>query len=330
MRLETVSKGHLRAKVDFGATKSSLPMSNEFFFPVLRLASHGGQDERCVELVSPEPDELAVEATDWRRWIARWRTAAYAHCALHITEARSGHALERANGASTAGAPSRLLYRMLRSGEPDIARSFERGAAAAKWLQKLDDPDGSLIAVLDDPIWRLLDPTPLSDADLDKFGDENKALWKRPFELPPVESGLWHTRASQLRGFCRSYELDEGVRNQRWVGLAATLIELRRALNSGDLPRYCLAFHTATEFSYFPDSSLQFRLTQRYFVRKREIHFTVHDHLMHNFGRVFVDMRDAAWERYSEELGEGVVFRPGKNDRTHDALMFYIDFKDSQ
>jgi hypothetical protein len=303
-------------------------MSDDFLFPVFRLTSHGGFDEHCVELVACDSDELRAQAKDWRRWISRWRAATYAHSALLATKASSGFALEKSAGAAEAGAPGRLLYRMLRSGEPDIVRAIDRGTAAGQWLLSVDDPDGLIKDVLTDPLWRLLDPTPISDDELDRIEEANKARRQWPLDLPPVTSGLWHTRSSRLQNYARWHDPREGVRNQRWVGLVIVLIELRRGLNSGDLPRYYQALHTALEFSCFPDDSPQFRLAQPYVINKVKVHFTVHDHLQYNFGRLYTEMRDAAWERYADELGDGMAFSPDIDAKTHSAFMFFIDFKD--
>ena len=301
-------------------------MSDDFMFPVFRLTSHGGFDEHCVELVACDSDELRAQAKDWRRWISRWRTATYAHCVLLATNAPSGFALEKSGGAAEAGAPGRLLYRMLRSGEPDVVRSIERGSAAGRWLQSVYDPDGLINDVLTDPLWRLLDPTPISDDELDRIEEQNKARRQWALDLPPATSGLWHTRSYRLRGYARWHDPKQGVRNQRWVGLVIVLIELRRGLNSGDLPRYYLALHTALEFCCWPDDSPQFRLSQPYVINKTKVHFTFHDHLQYNFGRLYTEMRDSAWERYADELGDGVVFEPDIYAKTHSAYMFFIDF----
>lgn len=107
-----------------------------------------------------------------RRQIARWRTRALAQAIIRqasVENARvsSGYSIELEFGFRNAGGDApRLLSRMVSLGEPDVAKKIgddnAKNPETRERLLALKARYAEAWEVVDEPIWRLLDPAPLS------------------------------------------------------------------------------------------------------------------------------------------------------------------------
>lgn len=296
--------------------------------PKFRLTANGGPHEHLIEVASPLQEVDFAQARQWERWIGRWRTSTFADALLQSHQQPSGYSLELAAGAFGAGAPSKLLYRMQRSGEPDLLRSIARGSAAGRWLESLPDPNGLAMEARCDPLWRLLAPTPMTPEELESLRRVNESRRLDPWDLPPASSGLWRKRWSVLCGtWIYRKPVDSGPRGQSWVRFVDIMIELRASLMDGHLPRYFQALHAAAEYwRVVRKASALARLDQVYVVKNKPLQFTLEDYLFCTFGCVAVDLSQSKWEECVERFAaDGLWFKLGTQPRTHRAIMVNVD-----
>jgi hypothetical protein len=189
---------------------------------------------RTVELLAPCPELRLTRIEEARMQIGRWQSKAVAEHCMDGMDARNGYEADR---RLLQGNPEkmfpfdrpRLLERMAR-GVPSMTRVTDNTKGLLEQAFQLV-PSGR--NVLQEPIWRLLDPTPLTRPEFSQL------------ELATVGRGM-------NRDLCKSVDVhlfgvrDECMpdlrvllsRQRSRICLASQLLEMRRAELDGDLMRY--------------------------------------------------------------------------------------------
>lgn len=148
----------------------------------------------AIELIpcqqrAPKPDALWV-----RRSIERWKTRAFVQEAIDRLEL-SGHyelaslALESAPKGLLSPDQRRVYERMRLAGTPWVGKQLkllETGHVSdtGRWIQRAMELAPGIRGVLEDPVWRLIDPMPLTHVEWHELGE--KVLAHAAARLPEL------------------------------------------------------------------------------------------------------------------------------------------------
>ncbi|MGC1172641.1 hypothetical protein [Polaromonas sp.] len=138
-----------------------------------------------MRLVDPPSTHRWRNPRDLRRTIERWQTKAFVTEVMQEVGVDTAYALEE---RMLAGVPGyhfpddrpKLCDRMLSRGEPAIAKHLgirpAKDLATKKWIDRLHDLAPGAARTVKSPVWRLLDPSPLTFLEWDilnfEFGSE--------------------------------------------------------------------------------------------------------------------------------------------------------------
>jgi hypothetical protein len=180
------------------------------------------------------------------RQIERWQSQLVATRLLHDWSAHSPYDLERQlarqkKGVAFPADRPRLFHRLLKDGEPAIARALlKRSSASTQWIQDALSRSPSAVASLDAPAWRLLDPASMNSVqwhDIAKrFGTESMAMLERG-----ARHESWRVQLSVDPDGGESVEYFVPCTSPGSLfGLELTLLQLRRWESVGRLVGYYL------------------------------------------------------------------------------------------
>jgi hypothetical protein len=182
------------------------------------------------------------EIKDWpgvqeaKQVVARYRTRAVALEIARLYPADSPWQVEKRlirEGLMPALEPPRLLERMIHRGSPSLAGPPSGCKGIRRYLAPVLRLHPALTSLAEDPILRLLDPTPVSAALLTDFID--RALDSgAPSALAPGPQ----VELSEANRYDYLLSIALSKRLGRQDALLCALIELRRAELIGDLPAY--------------------------------------------------------------------------------------------
>lgn len=230
------------------------------------------RDFEVIELFGSPPGDGFRTPRAVLRQIERWRTQAFALRCIEIAGANNSHEVERllvphhGRLASTDRLP-RLFYRMVRFGQPSVSRVLQQpNSIAYSWVRAAVDRHRATIAALDEPIWRLLDPTPLSLVEFLRLEDNaiGASVMETPWLRYRVGIPSWLVeipRTSEHDHQPSHYCVRRGSESSR-LGLQETLLAVRKAELSGELLPYYLNLLEALDRCAAPDQSPDFALFQ--------------------------------------------------------------------
>ncbi len=215
--------------------------------------------EPPLTLVRPKGTVHWTSTRAVARAIARWQTKAFVQSAMSTLGVQNPYQLERLlmKGDSELMFPEdrpHLFDRMEKLGSPSIARQLAnlkgKHDQCQKWLEKLFTLHPSASRVLEEPIWRLLDPKPLSYVEL---CDLDEAFIKGASrDLNDSKSEVWGNEKPSMRNTF------EGRGEASRVRLTSLMLTIRRCEVWPDLSIYYAtlleAVHTCR--SIRPDPSL--------------------------------------------------------------------------
>jgi hypothetical protein len=279
----------------------------------------GARKNRFVALLPKPARELATRFA-LKRCIARWRGFVYATKVQELMGASSAYDIEQQlHEIQQAKRPAkaretfdpqkrpRVFDRLLRIGEPDIHNALTKKTPNGKFCSLVPDPDGELKTILDEPIWRLLDPTPLSAREIDAIERRLAGRRKRK-PLPAPETGNWWNRCQALMAY--EWLPEHGaLPDAGLVALSDVLLEIHRARHSRNYARYIIATLAAADMTYLARMTI-LDIDEMTSVPGFE-DFSLHEYICWAFGTVMLPgSSDGDWKAAREELyRDGIVFR---------------------
>lgn len=205
-----------------------------------------------ITLVAPTGSATWRSARSARRAIERWQTKAFVQAALDAFCVKSTYGLEQLlmKEDTKLVFPDdrpRLFDRMAHLGEPAVAKQIamlDKESASAKWLRRLLERTPTVRAVLEEPIWRLLDPTPLSHVEWHDLADW---IVSDLVKSKKVSADAWVVWVSENRN---DEPVDHYVPRAKECSrflLTRLLMSVRRWETHGELLGYYLNLHEAVQ-----------------------------------------------------------------------------------
>lgn len=201
-------------------------------------------DLPVVHLLGLDPAILTKR--DALRQIERWQTQALTLALFDGWKVGNGYQLEKELLANDVYLDfltdrPRLFHRMAAKGEPAVARELERtDSTSATWIRRAlsNAPDAQ--SVVTEPIWRLLDPTPMSHIEWHQAAESIQPLAVAMLdEQEELKAWVVDVPIDQESRDALQYFVPRSHESSRW-GLLLTLLQLRRWEVHGDLIAYYL------------------------------------------------------------------------------------------
>jgi hypothetical protein len=207
-----------------------------------------GSEDLLVLAATPVPAAWH-SLRDVRRTLECWQTKTFVHLLMAQTGASSVYALEKMmlSGMPNLSFPSqrpKICDRMANRGEPAIAKQLrpvsQKDLRTKRWIDRLLFLAPSAANVIYEPIWRLLDPNPISYTEWHDLGFEHSTL-SHVQEIPSHGVWLVDVTASKSESEKGHYIPNVG-KNPLLIELEGLLLGLRRWEAQGDLIAYDLFF----------------------------------------------------------------------------------------
>ena len=177
---------------------------------------------------------------DARRQIERWQGKSFAVALFEANGVSNGYQLEGLlmqdgkEGKFPSDQP-RIFGRMASSGEPAILRQLSKpNSKVTRWVTKALARNPGPLSVLEEVIWRLLDPDPIGHQEWHCLGVKF-ALAGMPLTSKPV--ALTVSLPVEVGGSDHDFRSGEST-NRR--GITGVLLQMRRCESHGDLVGYYL------------------------------------------------------------------------------------------
>lgn len=203
-----------------------------------------------IELAPCQPRPPKADALWVRRCIERWKTRAFIQEAIDRLKL-SGHyelaslALESTREGVLSPDQRRVYERMRLAGTPWVGKQlklFESGhiSDTGRWIQRAMELAPGISAVLEEPIWRLLDPMPLTHVEWHELGERVLAhAAARLPELPLPAMQVVVEDPTEPRGPPTIVFIPTARENSR-RDLCVVLLQMRRWEVNGQLLEYYL------------------------------------------------------------------------------------------
>lgn len=233
-------------------------MSTEL--PTFSNAFAAALDLPVLHLLGP-CDDAVLTRRKASRQLERWQTKALARALLDAWRVTTAYQLEK---ELVALEPSmafpdqrpRLFDRMLSKGEPGISKAIAKtGSLSGVWVGKALSRAPNALDILSDPVWRLLDPTPMPYIEWAMIGEAlvpRVHAWMQQGSKPDiaiVRSPLTPDSDEML-----DYFVPRTEPTSLW-GFLLVLMQLRRWEISGNLVAYYLQLLEAFERCKAPSVS---------------------------------------------------------------------------
>lgn len=245
--------------------------------PFANAVTHPRANEPPLVLVDVprQPPPRAAELAKLR--IRRWQSMAFAVGTRMAVGAPTAYKLEELllQGEPDAVFPfdrPRLFDRMERAGEPVIVKYRAGGLRpqTRHWIDKAIGLVPDAIEVLDDIVWRLSDPEPITHLDWVELGTRHMHM--------SLDFGIDATPFTiRLLDSREEWMVPYGLHGTRF-GLARALLQLRKYEVDGDLIGYLFALLATLERCRYPHPDASFAFMQH----------ECEQHVLDSFARVHV------------------------------------------
>lgn len=199
------------------------------------------------------------------RQIERWQSKAFAACAMEELGVKSAYGVEVRLQQQLSGLGDRdrphFFDRMLKSGEPAVAKRLaEKGHGPGLWIEQLLAITSKPLSVLEEVIWRLLNPRPLTQVDWYQLAERYTNGLKLPLKSAPA---VWIVKLPEngTEGSLQEHFIPRCESGTRET-LTRTLLSLRRWEVNGNLLSYYMTLLEAIECCRREDADAGLALLQ--------------------------------------------------------------------